>query len=39
MTEPDGGECDIGGEEEEKADEGEEGDYQGRQVKSWKCEH
>ena len=36
---PDWGECDIGGEEEEKADEGEKGDYQGRQVESWNCEH
>ena len=31
---PDRGEGDVGGEEEEEADEGEEGDDQGRQVKS-----
>ena len=35
-TEPDGGECDIGGEEEEEADEGKEGDDQGGQVQAWK---
>ena len=33
---PDGGECDIGGEEEEEADEGKEGDDQGGQVQAWK---
>ena len=35
-AEPDGGECDIGGEEEEEADEGKEGDDQGGQVQAWK---
>ena len=39
MTEPDGGECDIGGEEEEEADEGKEGDDQGGQVQAWKYKH
>ena len=34
MTEPDGGECDIGGEEEEEADEGKEGDDQGGKVQA-----
>ena len=33
---PDWGEGNIGGEEEEKADEGKEGYNQGRQVKPWK---
>ena len=33
---PDWGEGDIGGEEEEEADEGKEGYNQGRQIKSWK---
>ena len=35
---PDWGEGDIGGEEEEKADEGQEGYNQRRQIKSWKYE-
>ena len=39
MTEPDWGECDIGGEEEEEADEGKEGDDQGGQVQAWKYKH
>ena len=39
MTVPDGGECDIGGEEEEEADEGKEGDDQGGQVQAWKYKH
>ena len=36
---PDWGEGDVGGEEEEEADEGEEGDDQGCQVKPWKYDH
>ena len=33
---PDGGEGDVGGEEEEETNEGEQGDDQGGQVKAWK---
>ena len=36
---PDRSEGDVGGEEEEEADEGEEGDDQGCQVKPWKYDH
>ena len=33
---PDGGEGDVGGEEEEETNEGEQGDDQGGQVQAWK---